>query len=110
MQRTDDDQIQFSAYVIRYKLDLWSTFTYYLQATRSMAIRCCSMMIGGVWLQAFQDLVHVAQRLSDVESSSACRGGIDDIHDVGIFPTYQRQIIGTTQNAGVVEGKRRDLC
>ncbi len=27
----------------------------------------------------------------------------DDIRDVGIFPTFQRQILGTTQNAGVVE-------
>ena len=29
--RTDSDQMQISAYVIRYKLDLWSTFTYYLK-------------------------------------------------------------------------------
>lgn len=28
LKRTDSDQVQFSAYVIRYKLDLWSTFTY----------------------------------------------------------------------------------
>jgi hypothetical protein len=28
---------------------------------------------------------------------------VDDILDVGIFPTYRRQLIGTTQNAGVVE-------
>jgi hypothetical protein len=27
----------------------------------------------------------------------------DDIRDVGIFPTDERQIIGTTQNAGVLE-------
>src|SRR3984957_21261950 len=31
VKRTDADQVQFSAYVIRYKLDLWSTFTYYLR-------------------------------------------------------------------------------
>ena len=30
VRRSDTDQVQFSAYVIRYKLDLWSTFTYYL--------------------------------------------------------------------------------
>jgi outer membrane receptor protein involved in Fe transport len=28
---------------------------------------------------------------------------VDDIRDVGIFPTYQRQILGTTQNAAVLE-------
>jgi TonB dependent receptor len=28
---------------------------------------------------------------------------IDDIRDVGIFPTVERQVIGTTQNAGVLE-------
>ena len=39
--RTDSDQVQFSAYLIRYKLDLWSTFTYYLRI-RSTATRCCS--------------------------------------------------------------------
>jgi hypothetical protein len=31
VRRTASDQVQFSAYVIRYKLDLWSTFTYFLQ-------------------------------------------------------------------------------
>ena len=34
VRRTDSDQTQFSAYVIRYQLDLWSTFTYYLQGSR----------------------------------------------------------------------------
>jgi outer membrane receptor protein involved in Fe transport len=28
---------------------------------------------------------------------------VDDIRDVGIFSTYRRQVIGTTQNAGVLE-------
>jgi len=27
VHRSDSDQAQFSAYVIRYRLDLWSTFT-----------------------------------------------------------------------------------
>jgi len=30
-RRSDTDQLQLSAYVIHYKLDLWSTFTYYLK-------------------------------------------------------------------------------
>lgn len=29
--RTDSDQVELSAYVIRYRLDLWSDFTYYLK-------------------------------------------------------------------------------
>jgi hypothetical protein len=28
---------------------------------------------------------------------------IDDIRDVGIFPTFQRQVIGTRQDANVLE-------
>jgi hypothetical protein len=36
--RTDTGQNQFSAYVIRYKLDLWSTFTHYLK-DQSLAFR-----------------------------------------------------------------------
>ena len=31
VKRSDDGQLQVSAYVIRYKLDLWSNFTYYLR-------------------------------------------------------------------------------
>ena len=31
VKRTDSAQEQISAYVIRYRLDLWSTFTYYLK-------------------------------------------------------------------------------
>jgi hypothetical protein len=28
---------------------------------------------------------------------------IDNIRDVGIFPTFERRVIGSTQNAGVFE-------
>jgi TonB dependent receptor/TonB-dependent Receptor Plug Domain len=100
--RTDTDQLQFSAYVIRYKLDLWSTFTYFLR----------DPLKGDQMLQHDDRVVygfkgsktwnaHIGGiSLSNVIGAQA---RIDDVYDVGIFSTYQRRTIGTTQNAGVVE-------
>ena len=102
VKRTDDDQLQVSAYVIRYKLDLWSTFTYYLRDP-----------INGDQMLQHDDRVVYGFKASKSWFTSifgapttnliGVQARIDDIKDVGIFSTVERQIIGTTQNAGVLE-------
>src|SRR6202041_2290871 len=102
VKRTDDDQLQVSAYVIRYKLDLWSTFTYYLRDP-----------INGDQMLQHGDRVVYGFKASKswfisifgapTTNLIGVQARIDDIKDVGIFSTVERQIIGTTQNAGVLE-------
>lgn len=100
--RTDTDQWQFSAYVIHYKLDLWSTFTYYLKDPEN----------GDQMLQHDDRMVYGAKASKTwyanlfglpMTNVVGAQTRIDDIKDVGIFPTFERQIIGTTQNASVLE-------
>lgn len=100
--RTDSEQTQISAYVIRYKLDLWSTFTYYLK----------DPTYGDQMLQHDDRVVYGAKGskswFADLGTSPminviGVQTRVDDIRDVGIFPTFQRQVLGATQNAGVVE-------
>jgi hypothetical protein len=100
--RTDADQLQFSAYVIRYKLDLWSTFTYYLQ----------DPINGDQMLQHDDRMVYGFKASKSWFSSMfgaptanviGVQSRFDDIKDVGIFPSAERQAIGATQNAGVRE-------
>lgn len=102
VKRTGNDQLQFSAYVIGYKLDLWSTFTYFLKdpAYGDQMLQHDDRVVYGfkgsnTW---FTDLFGFA--MTNVVGVQA---RIDDIRDVGIFPTYQRRVIGTTQDAGVLE-------
>jgi hypothetical protein len=102
VKRTDTDQVQFSVYVIRYKLDLWSAFTYYLK----------DPVNGDQMLQHDDRLVYGFKGsktwytelfgfpLSNVIGAQA---RIDDIRDVGIFSSFERQTIGTKQNASVLE-------
>jgi hypothetical protein len=100
--RTDTGEAQLSAYVIRYRLDLWSTFTYYLK----------DPIYGDQMLQHDDRLVYGAKGskswLADLGGSRMTnvigfQTRVDDIRDVGIFPTFERQVLGTTQNAGVLE-------
>lgn len=102
VHRSDSDQAQFSAYVIRYRLDLWSTFTDYLK----------NPIDGDQMLQHDDRIVYGAKGSNTWYTSVAgmpisnligVQARADDIRDVGIFPTDERQIIGTTQNAGVLE-------
>lgn len=102
VKRTDTDQAQFSAYVIRYKLDLWSTFTYYLRdpVNGDQMLQHDDRVVYGfkgskTWYTEFFGLP-----MSTVIGAQA---RIDDIRDVGIFSTFERQTIGTTQNASVLE-------
>src|SRR3984957_2643098 len=102
VRRSDTDQVQFSAYVIRYKLDLWSTFTYYLS----------DPVNGDQMLQHDDRVVYGAKgsktwftNLWGMPSSTVigAQARVDDIKDVGIFSSFERQTTGTKQNAGVME-------
>jgi TonB-dependent Receptor Plug Domain len=102
VKRTDEDQIQISAYVIRYKLDLWSTFTYYLRdpINGDQMLQHDDRVVYGLkasksWLTSFWG--------APTTNVIGLQARIDDIKDVGIFSTFERQTIGTTQNAGVLE-------
>jgi TonB-dependent Receptor Plug Domain len=102
VRRTDEDRLQVSAYVIRYKLDLWSTFTYYLRDP-----------INGDQMLQHDDRVVYGFKASQTWFTSmlgapttnliGVQARMDDIRDVGIFSTFERRVIGTTQNAGVLE-------
>jgi hypothetical protein len=102
VKRTDTDQAQFSAYVIRYKLDLWSTFTYYL-----------SDPVNGDQMLQHDDRVVYGFKGSNtwyttvggaaVSTVVGAQARIDDIKDVGIFSSFERQTTGARQNAGVME-------
>ena len=102
LERTATGQDQLSVYVIRYKLDLYSTFTYYLQ----------DPVYGDQMLQHDDRVVYGAKASRTRDGSlgvfpmttlMGLETRVDDIRDVGIFSTYQRHLLGTTQNAGVVE-------
>jgi TonB dependent receptor/TonB-dependent Receptor Plug Domain len=102
VKKTDTDQVQFSAYVIRYKLDLWSTFTYYLKAPGNgdQMMQHDDRVVYGfkgskTWYSELFGLP-----MSNVIGAQV---RIDDIRDVGIFSTFERHTLGTIQNASVLE-------
>jgi TonB dependent receptor/TonB-dependent Receptor Plug Domain len=102
VKRTDDDQVQIAAYVIRYKLDLWSTFTYYLSdpVNGDQMLQHDDRVVYGLKASKtwFADLFGLP-----MTNVIGVQSRIDDIRDVGIFPTHERLGLGTTQNAGVLE-------
>lgn len=102
VRTTDEDQVQVSAYVIRYRLDLYSTFTYYLK----------DPVHGDQMLQRDDRVVYGFKAskswfptLAGFPMSNVIgfQTRIDDIKDVGIFPSEQRRPIGTLQDAAVLE-------
>jgi hypothetical protein len=102
LKRSDEDQLQLSAYVIRYRLDLWSTFTYFLK----------DPVNGDQMLQHDDRIVYgfkgakswfTTQFGAPTTNLIGVQARIDDIEDVGIFPSVGRQVIGTAQNAGALE-------
>lgn len=102
VKKTDDDQRQVSAYLIRYKLDLWSTFTYYLK----------DPTFGDQMLQHDDRVVYGFKgsqtwfkQIAGFATTNVIGAGarFDDIRDVGISSTYQRQVIARTQDAKVFE-------
>ncbi len=102
VKRTESGQAQLSAFVIRYKLDLWSNFTYYLT----------DPLRGDQMLQHDDRVVYGLKGaktwytgLGAVEISNVLgvQARVDDIRDVAIYSTDQRQTIGVRQHAGVTE-------
>jgi len=102
VKRSPDDQVQFSAYVIRYKLDLYSDFTYYLKdpTYADQMLQHDDRVVYGfkgskTWFGTLWG------RPSSIVLGAQAR--VDDIRDVAIDATYQRQYLSTQQDAGVVE-------
>ena len=100
--RTAEDQLQLSAYVIRYRLDLWSTFTFYLsdpvngdQMLQHDDRGVYGFKVSKSWFGSLFGLPST--------SLLGVQARIDDIRDVGIFHTVERRVIGVDQDAGVVE-------
>ena len=102
IKRGDDGQFQISAYLIRYKLDLWSTFTYFLRdpINGDQTLQHDDRVVYGFKASKSWITSLLGAPTTNVVGVQA---RIDDIRDVGIFSTFQRQTIGTTQNAGVWE-------
>lgn len=100
--RTDDGAIQLSAYLIRYQLQLWSTFTYYLQ----------DPVFGDQMLQHDDRVVYGLEGAKTwftslwglpMSNQVGAQLRLDDIGDVGIDHTFQRRYLSTRQDASVVE-------
>jgi outer membrane receptor protein involved in Fe transport len=102
VRRSDTDQVEFSAYVIRYKLDLWSTFTYYLKdpVNGDQMLQHDDRVVYG-----FNGSKTWFTNLWGMPSANVLgvQGRLDDLRDVAIDATVDRQYLYTKQNAGVVE-------
>jgi len=102
VKHTDTEQVQLSAYVIRYKLELWSSFTYYLKDPVSgdqMDQKDDRIVYG------FRGSKTWRTHLWGLPSSNVIgvQGRFDDIRDVAINATFQRQYLYSKQDAGVME-------
>lgn len=102
IRHTEDDQVQFSAYIIKYKLDLYSTFTYYLVDPDN----------GDQMLQHDDRTVYGFKgsktwftQIAGINTSNlvGVQARFDDIKDVAIDHAFQRKIIGIDQDASVRE-------
>jgi outer membrane receptor protein involved in Fe transport len=102
VRRDDSGQEQLSAYVIRYKLDLWSTFTYYLvdPVNGDQMLQHDDRVVYGFKAAKTWELQPAGLPISNV---LGLQGRLDDIRDVGIFHTDQRRLLDPVQNAGVSE-------
>ncbi len=102
VHRTDSGQEQLSAYVIRYRLDLWSTFTYFLTDPQhgDQMLQHDDRVVYGLKAAKTWDADFLGLTMADVVGLQA---RLDDIRDVGIFHTDQRRLLGTVQDAGVRE-------
>ena len=102
VKRTDTDQVQVSAYVLRYKLDLWSMFTFFLKdpVNGDQMLQHDDRVVYGFKASKswFTNLVGIP-----MTNVIGVQARIDDIRDVGIFPSFQRHTIGTKQNDSVFE-------
>jgi outer membrane receptor protein involved in Fe transport len=103
VRKSDTDQVQLSAYVIKYQLELYSTFTYYLvdPINGDQMLQHDDRTVYG-----FKGSKTWHNRLLGVDTSNliGVQARFDDIQDVGLFHTFQRKVLGTDQDARVQEG------
>jgi outer membrane receptor protein involved in Fe transport len=99
---TDSDQVQLSAFVVRYKLDLYSTFTYYLTdpVNGDQMLQTDDRVVYGFKASKTWYPTIAGFSMSNV---IGLQTRIDDIRNVGIFSTFRRVDIGTRQDASVLE-------
>ena len=102
LRRSDAEQTELSAYVIRYRLDLWSTFTYYLKdpVNGDQMLQHDDRVVYGLKASKTWYTTLWATPSSNLLGFQA---RIDDIRDVGIDATDQRRYLYTQQDAGVLE-------
>jgi len=98
----EDDLVQFSAYLVKYKLDLYSTFTYYLvdPDRGDQMLQHDDRMVYGfkgsrTW---FTDIAGI-----NTSNLLGVQARFDDIDKVALYHTFQRKIIATDQDARVHE-------
>ena len=103
VHRSENDLAQFSAYVIRYTLDLYSTFTYYLDdpLNGDQMLQHDDRVVYGfngsnTWFGTLGSAIPTTTLVG-------IQARLDDIRDVRIDATRQRQYLYTRQNAGVLE-------
>lgn len=111
VKRTDNGLDQFSAYAIRYKLRLWSTFTYdtasddvgtpgSLDNSDQMLQHDDRVVYGfkgsKTWFTDFSNGMSMSNLLG-------VQARVDNISGVGIDQTVNRQIVSATQDARVQE-------
>jgi len=102
VRRTETDQVQLSAYAIRYKLDLYSTFTYDLvdPVHADQMLQQDDRVVYGfkgskTWF------THVGA--IEIENLVGAQARFDDIRNLGLYHTFQRSILSTDQHARVLE-------
>ena len=102
VRQTDADQTQFSVYVIRYALSLFSTFTYYLKdpINGDQMLQHDDRMVYGFKVSKTWYAELLGRPMSSLIGVQA---RVDDVKDVGIFSTVDRRILSTTQDAAAVE-------
>jgi outer membrane receptor protein involved in Fe transport len=103
VRKSEDDQIQLSAYVIKYQLNLYSTFTYYLvdPVNGDQMLQHDDRTVYG-----FKGSKTWHTRFLGINTSNlvGVQARLDDIQDVGLFHTFQRRVLGKDQDARVQEG------
>jgi hypothetical protein len=98
----DGAPLQLSVYVIRYRLDLWSTFTYYLHdpVNGDQMLQHDDRVVYG-----FKGSRTFTASLGGMPSTTVVgvQARVDDIRDVAIDATAARRYLYTRQDAGVLE-------
>jgi outer membrane receptor protein involved in Fe transport len=101
-RKSADDQVQLSAYVIEYQLNLYSTFTYSLvdPVNGDQMLQHDDRTVYG-----FKGSKTWHTHFPGMETSNlvGVQARFDDIRDVGLFHTFQRRLLATDQDAGVQE-------